>query len=88
MSPLTPDILGDLARRVMPYIRYFFVKKDGLTGELLERKLYILRKVLSGTATKKGLSIEEYYVPFIIQSDNGVQGYVCGPPIFKFLFRP
>lgn len=82
--PVNPDILGDLARRVMPYIRYFFVKKDGLTGDLLERKLYILRKVLSGTATKKGLSIEEYYVPSLSSRTMVYKGMFVAPQFLSF----
>ncbi len=59
---VNPDCLGDIARRSMPCIRQFFVKKDSLSGKNLERYLYILRKCLIRAGNEAGFTIEEYYM--------------------------
>ena len=42
--PVNPDCLGEMARENMPDIRQLFVTFDGLTGDAIESKLYVLRK--------------------------------------------
>ncbi|RLW70159.1 MAG: glutamate synthase large subunit [spirochete symbiont of Stewartia floridana] len=61
--PINPDCLGEMARRDMPHIRQFIVKKNGLTEDALERELYILRKCLIRAGNQANLTIEEYYIP-------------------------
>lgn len=60
--PVNPDCLGEMARRAMPHIRQFFVKKDGVSGKALERFLYILRKCLIKAGNQADLTLEEYYI--------------------------
>ncbi len=60
--PVDPDCLGDLARRVMPTIRQFFISKNTLAGDELERSLYVLRKCLENGGTAGGYEIEDYYL--------------------------
>ncbi|OQX29326.1 MAG: glutamate synthase large subunit [Spirochaeta sp. LUC14_002_19_P3] len=61
--PVNPDCLGEFALREMPGIRQFFVRKSGLSGDLLERALYILRKCLIRAGNQAKYTIEEYYIP-------------------------
>ena len=61
--PIHPDCLGEMAREVMPSIWQVFVTYDGLEGPALERRLYILRKVLENEAVKLGWELEDFYVP-------------------------
>ncbi|MFE7750858.1 glutamate synthase large subunit [Streptomyces sp. NPDC057428] len=42
--PVTPDILGNGARAVMPEFRQLFVAGGGSTGIALDRKAFVLRK--------------------------------------------
>ena len=61
--PVHPDCLGDMAREAMPSIWQVFVSFEGLEGLPLERRLYILRKVLENEAAKLGWGIEDFYIP-------------------------
>ncbi len=60
--PINPDCLGEMARRDMPHIRQFIVKKNGLSEDELERELYILRKCLIRAGNQVNLTMEEYYI--------------------------
>ncbi len=44
--PVDPDgaDIGKAARAAMPYIRQLFIAANGITGDALERKLYLIRK--------------------------------------------
>ncbi|MBV8065164.1 MAG: glutamate synthase large subunit [Actinobacteria bacterium] len=42
--PIEPDHVGRTARAAMPRIRQFAVAVEGLTGDALERKLYVIRR--------------------------------------------
>jgi glutamate synthase (NADPH/NADH) large chain len=44
--PHHPEAVGPVARRGMPVIRMLFVGGVGVSGEALERRLYVLRRVL------------------------------------------
>jgi glutamate synthase (NADPH/NADH) large chain len=44
--PHNPEAIGHVSRRGMPVIRMLFVGAVGVTGEALERRLYVLRRVL------------------------------------------
>ena len=41
--PVNPDSLGDMAREAMPSIWQVFVSVERITGDELERRLYLLR---------------------------------------------
>lgn len=42
--PTKPEVLGELARANMPTIRQFFLSAPGVTGDALERSLYLFRR--------------------------------------------
>ncbi len=59
--PVDPSCLGEIARTSMPAIKQFFVSGKE-SGPALERRLYLLRKVLEGKAREAGFAREEYYI--------------------------
>ncbi len=61
--PVEPDCLGEFARQSMPSFWQVFVEYENLTGEELERKLYILRKCIVNEARKNGWNINQFYIP-------------------------
>ncbi len=44
--PHDPEAIGHVSRKGMPVIRMFFIGAVGLEGDALERRLYVLRRVL------------------------------------------
>jgi glutamate synthase (NADPH/NADH) large chain len=82
--PIDPDCLGELARRVMPHIRQVFVKKDGLSGDELERSLYVLRKCLENSATEQGMEIEDYYLASLSSRTIVYKGMFVAPQFLTF----
>ena len=60
--PVDPELLGDLALESMPHISQLFAVFGELTGDDLERKLYVTRKVIESTAMGHGFSLEDVYV--------------------------
>ncbi|PKL05986.1 MAG: glutamate synthase subunit alpha, partial [Spirochaetae bacterium HGW-Spirochaetae-9] len=66
--PTLPQVLGEKAGKSLPRIcQAAFSKKlaDGtcLSGETLERSLYILRKVMEAEARKAGMGADAIYIP-------------------------
>ena len=61
--PVNPECLGEFARNEMPSLRQIFIDFEGLHGDKLERKLYILRKCLENEANNSGWDIEDFYIP-------------------------
>ncbi len=66
--PLLPQVLGERAGKSLPRIcqAAFVVRKaDGslLSGEALELRLYIARKILESEAKKAGFTLNDVYIP-------------------------
>src|SRR5579864_8855264 len=53
--PVEPEAIGRTARAMMPVVRQVFVSAIGLRGEMLERRLYVLRRVIERRAAAAGL---------------------------------
>lgn len=60
--PTDPECLGEFARNVMPSFWQLFVSFPALSGDALERKLYIVRKCCENAAAKQGLAVEQFYI--------------------------
>lgn len=82
--PVDPDCLGDMARTAMPSIWQVFVAFEGLSGDKLNRKLYILRKCFENQAAKKGWSIEDFYVPSLSVNTIIYKGMFVAPQFSTF----
>ena len=57
--PIDPSQIGRDARAVCPRIRQVFVSAGDLDREQLERKLYVIRKVIEHSTTDAGITDEE-----------------------------
>ncbi len=82
--PVHPDCLGEMAREVMPSIWQVFVTFDGLEGPALERRLYILRKVLENEALKLGWALEDFYIPSLSSRTLVYKGMFAAPQFDHF----
>ncbi len=61
--PHDPSVLGESAIGNLPDMWQVFVTFEGLAGEMLERKLYILRKCLENRARELGWNRSDFYIP-------------------------
>ena len=61
--PADASCLGVMARSVMPHFMQLFVTIGTLSGDALERKLFILRKAIEKRLINSGYSIESAYFP-------------------------
>ena len=82
--PVNPDCLGELARRVMPSFKQIFVSFEGLEGDALENKLYVLRKCLENGALEKGWELDEYYLPSLSSKTIVYKGMFVAPQFVTF----
>ena len=61
--PHDPAAIGAGARAVLPVIRQCFLVGDGLAGDALERRLYVLRRVVENAVSASDLTqAEQFYV--------------------------
>ena len=82
--PTHPDCLGEMAREVMPSIWQVFVTYEGLEGLPLERRLYVLRKVLENEAVKLGWALEDFYIPSLSCRTTVYKGMFAAPQFDHF----
>lgn len=82
--PTHPDCLGEMAREVMPSIWQVFVSFSGLEGLSLERRLYILRKVLEKEALNAGWAVEDFYIPSLSSRTMIYKGMFAAPQFVHF----
>ncbi|MDR3205144.1 MAG: glutamate synthase large subunit [Deltaproteobacteria bacterium] len=65
-TPVEPSALGSLAAQTRPSIWQFVVYSPQRNGEdqnELERRLYVLRKLLEKKAAESGLDADSFYIP-------------------------
>ncbi len=60
--PFCSDCLGDQALRAMPVIRQIFVTSSTLRDDRLERKLYLVRKVIEHYAISHNINPNYFYI--------------------------
>ncbi len=82
--PVKPDCLGELALDVMPAIEQFFVEFKNLKGIELERKLYVVRKVIENNARNQSLSNEDFYIPSFSCKTVNYKGMFVAPQLEHF----
>ena len=61
--PTNPDCLGEFARSSCPAFWQVFVNFKDLSDEILERKLYIIRKCLEHESKSLGWDMDDFYIP-------------------------
>jgi glutamate synthase (NADPH/NADH) large chain len=62
--PVDSSVIGEIAQRTEPKIRQVFVKGHKLEQDVLERKLYIARKLSESQVRNSGIAEKEgFYIP-------------------------
>ncbi len=61
--PVDESVLGDTALESLPAIEQAFFHFPGLSGEELERKLYICRKQMEHEAAAAEMDLDSFYIP-------------------------
>jgi glutamate synthase domain-containing protein 2/glutamate synthase domain-containing protein 1/glutamate synthase domain-containing protein 3 len=82
--PANPELLGEMALVSMPHITQAFVSFPELSGEALERKLYVTRKVIESMAAADGFSMEELYLNSFSSRTIVYKGMFVAPQFAAF----
>lgn len=82
--PVQPDSLGEMAREVMPAIQQIFVSCDNLSGDALEIKLYVIRKVIEKAITAIGFSVDDFYITSLSARTITYKGMFVAPQFETF----
>ncbi len=82
--PVNPELLGELAERSMPHICQAFVSFGDLSGDALERRLYITRKCVEAASAAEGFTMEELYVSSFSSRTLVYKGMFVAPQFERF----
>lgn len=82
--PVEPDCLGKTALQSMPAIVQLFVQVRNLSGEELERQLYVIRRIIEKNAAAGGYSIDDLYIPSFSSRTVVYKGMFVAPQLEKF----
>ncbi len=78
--PVDPNALGSSARKHMPYIWQFFVSSKS-SGDALERKLYVLRRVIEKNTFSARI---QCYIPGLSSRTIVYKGLMLAPQLAAF----
>ena len=81
--PVDPSVLSETARKSMPVIRQLFVSFGKLKGEALEKKLYMLRRIIEKKITPK-YSVDQFYIPSFSANTVVYKGLFVAPQVASF----
>jgi len=82
--PAESSLLGDIALSNMPYMKQVFIEYGGISGDLLERKLYLLRRIIEKEMSEAGMSIDEFYIPSMSSRTIVYKGMFLAEQFEKF----
>ena len=82
--PVNPDLLGELAEGSMPRIAQAFASFGELSGDALERRLYVARRCVENAAEAAGFSLEELYVASFSARTIVYKGMFVAPQFERF----
>ncbi|MCB4792071.1 MAG: glutamate synthase large subunit [Elusimicrobia bacterium] len=82
--PVDPECLGEIARRSMPFMKQVFVQFKGLKNGELERKLYVVRKVIENYVLSKKIPIEDFYIVSFSSRVINYKGMFIAPQFEMF----
>ena len=82
--PGEPGCLGGMALHSMPVIRQAFVTFPSLSGEPLERKLYVTRRCIERAALERGLPASDFYVCSFSSRTITYKGMFVAPQLEAF----
>ncbi|HTZ52163.1 MAG TPA: glutamate synthase central domain-containing protein, partial [Spirochaetia bacterium] len=82
--PVDPQSLGELALHSMPQVSQFFAAFGDLSGDALERRLYVTRKVIESMAAADGFTMEQVYVASLSCRTVVYKGLFVAPQLESF----
>jgi glutamate synthase domain-containing protein 2/glutamate synthase domain-containing protein 1/glutamate synthase domain-containing protein 3 len=83
--PVEPSAVGTAARAAMPRIAQFFVGANGLSGGALERRLYVLRRVIEVEAERHGVDrVHQFYLSSLSSRVLIYKGMLLAPQMVPF----
>jgi glutamate synthase (NADPH/NADH) large chain len=82
--PVCPGCLGKTAMDSMPYICQVFVEFPSLSGMELERKLYLVRRIIENEAAQSGITMDEFYIPSFSSGTIIYKGLFVAPQFEEF----
>ena len=81
--PVDPSVLSETARKSMPVIKQLFVSFRKLKGDALEKKLYMLRRIIEKKITPR-FSIDQFYIPSFSSNSVVYKGLFVAPQVPVF----
>ena len=82
--PINPEYLGSMARECMPHISQILITFEGLSGDTLERKLYLCRKVMENSSKRHGFGVEKFYIASLSCKTIVYKGLFVAPQFENF----
>jgi glutamate synthase domain-containing protein 2/glutamate synthase domain-containing protein 1/glutamate synthase domain-containing protein 3 len=82
--PTNPECLGKIAKESMPHICQFFALFNQFKGEELERKLYIVRRMIEKKALENGFSYKDFYIVSLSSQTITYKGMLVGNQLEEF----
>ena len=82
--PVDSDVLGEQARREMPFIVQCFIGGLGIRGEALQRKLYAVRKRIERIAGEQVSAPDVFYVASLSRSTIVYKGLMLATQVEGF----
>ncbi|MCD6460042.1 glutamate synthase large subunit [bacterium] len=82
--PFNSDCLGEIALRVMPVIKQFFVHANGAHSDDFERKLYVIRRLAEKFALENGINQNQFYICSLSSRTIVYKGMFTAHQIVKY----
>jgi len=79
-----PFVSDSLGPKAMPFVYQTFITSNDLSGEDLERKLYIIRRSIEKRAAVSGFSIDDFYVSSLSCRTIVYKGMFVAPQLDEF----
>jgi glutamate synthase (NADPH/NADH) large chain len=82
--PVDPSCLGTMASATRPHVAQAFVRFPNLSGLALERRLYVLRRVMETRAKAEGFGLEQFYPASLSARTVVYKGLFVAPQLEAF----
>ncbi len=82
--PTMDEDLGYIAKESIPIIKQFFVSFTSTPKELIEKKLFILRKVIEKSIYSEEITIDDFYISSLSSKTIIYKGMLVGRQVQQF----
>src|SRR5438105_5829398 len=82
--PIDASAVGATARHMMPAISQLFVAAIGLAGDALERRLYVLRRVIERRALEQGMGRSRFHLASLSSRTLIYKGMLTAAQLARF----